>query len=125
MLVRPLPGVRPDRLRTVFSTEESNLTNLCGGSPDHTMSGWLKAYLEWARWASVQLSSVVNPSDVNRLVFTRHYDRLLQCLGFTNGSPEQVVNGFLSLEIDQRAASFQEVTNRLAQAERDWSGVGS
>jgi rRNA-processing protein FCF1 len=71
--------------------------------------------LEWAASAVRHLDNQVAPADIDRLVLTRGYDRLLTALSLpgTDITTQRVLNGMLSLELDQRAQAFEAAIKAL------------
>jgi hypothetical protein len=78
-LVTPYPGAnREDVLRTLRDIQSSvqNAGNVHGLAHDR-----LAAYLEWATNSARMLEHRVSAADIDRLVFTGGYERLLGTAG--------------------------------------------
>lgn len=121
MLVRPLPGVDREHLHDTLRRVTFDVGNLGGG----TAFDRLLAYLTWASDAAQALGSVISAGDVNRLVWTRNYDRLLTCLEYTQGHAQRVVNGLLNLELRERVRAFEAALGDVGDTITRWSQPGS
>jgi hypothetical protein len=111
--------VSRDHLRTTLQEQYHRASNLRGGGP-RTAFERLLAYLEWAQEAAAALRLLVSAADIDRLVLTRRYEILLAGVGGLAGADTQrVVNGLVSMELDQRVATFEaallEVDARLSR----------
>lgn len=69
MMVTPLPGISRNNLRDVLRDVMTRLDNLSRSEVDD--------YLEWVVHAARVLGSQVSSTDIEQLVHTRGYDRLL------------------------------------------------
>jgi len=127
MLVSPLPGTSRDHLLRTFREVHTAVYNLRGGGGPGTAQGRVAGYLEWVTNAVQQLGSQISAADLDRLVLTRTYDRLLSAAGTMTGtdiSTQRVLNGLVGLELTQRADAFEAAIKALdAQIER-WSRPG-
>jgi hypothetical protein len=73
------------------------------------------------------LSNQISGADLDRLVLTRGYERLLLGVGSMTGTEvevQRVVNALVSTELDQRVAAFEEATRTLDDQMRRWSMLG-
>jgi PIN domain len=83
----------------------------------------LAAYLEWATNSIGMLEHRVSPADIDRLVLTRSYDRLLAAAGSLTGEDigtQRVLNGLVSNEIQQRWQVLDEAIRDLDSQGRRW-----
>lgn len=121
MLVTLYPGAnRDDVLRTLRDIQSAaqNARNVHG--PAQTR---LAAYLEWATNSIAMLEHRVSPADIDRLVLTRTYDRLLAAAGSLTGEDigtQRVLNGLVSNEIPQRSQILDETIRDLDSQGRRW-----
>lgn len=121
MLVTPYPGAnREDVLRTLRDIQSAaqNAGNAHGLAHDR-----LTAYLEWATNSARMLEHRVSTADIDRLVLTPGYDRLLGAAGtLTSGEigTQRVLNGLVSHEIYQRSQAFEEAIRDLDAQIRRW-----
>jgi hypothetical protein len=126
MMVTPLPGTSRNNLRDILRDVMTRLDNLSRSDVD--------AYLEWVVHAARVLGSQVSSTDIEQLVHTRGYDRLL---AFAVGTaPSEVttepvdmtrtraVRRLLQLEIDQRIAAFNLAKEQLDNRIGIWSRAG-
>lgn len=85
----------------------------------------LTAYLEWATNSVRMLEHRVIPADIDRLVLTRGYERLLSAAGSLTGTDigtQRVLNGLVDLEIRQRIQTIDEAVKELSDHITRWSG---
>ena len=75
------------------------------------------------------LGNQVSDGDLDRLVLTERYRLLLAGLAGTMTSTEQpvqrVVNGLVSLELDERVADFEAAIKALQSQIARWSHTGT
>lgn len=125
MLVTLYPGAgRDDVLRTLREIE-SAADNANQHSGFH---GWkaysrLTSYLEWATTSVRLLEHRVSAADLDRLVCTRGYERLVAAAASLTGSDigtQRVLNGLVDHEINQRTEALQETIKDLDQQIRRW-----
>jgi len=117
MLVTLYPGAnRADVVATLrqLAADAQNASNTHGQAHDR-----LTAYLEWATNSVRMLEHRVGAADIDRLVLTRGYERLLSVAGI--GSP-RVLNGLLNLEIHQRVNAIEQAARELDAQIARWSG---
>jgi hypothetical protein len=121
MLVTPYPGAnRDDVLRTLrdLKSAAQNAGNVHGPAQTH-----LTAYLEWATDSARMLENRVSTADIDRLVLTRGYDRLLAAAGTLTGADigtQRVLNGLVSHEIQQRVQALEDAIRDLDAQIRRW-----
>lgn len=121
MLITPRPGVDRNNLLNTLQTVETNVLNLRGGGAYDTAYDRLLNYLKWANSSVRLLSNEISEGDLNRLILTRGYEALLGGLGRMNYPGDQaVVNGLVSLEVDQRIADFEAAVAALKQQIARW-----
>lgn len=127
MVVNPLPGADRDQLLTILRAMHNAAINLRGGSQG-TAQDRVCSYLEWTTTASEQLTRLLPPRDLDRLILTPAYDRLLAAVGTMPGtdvSTQRVLNGMLSLEVNQRCEALEAAVRALSEQIKRWSGPGS
>jgi PIN domain-containing protein len=121
MLVTPYPGAnRDDVLSTLrdLKSAAQNAGNVHGPAQDH-----LTSYLEWATNSVQMLEHRISAADIDRLVLTRGYDRLLAAAGTLTGadmSTQRVLNGLVSHELQQRAQALDAAIQDLDAQIRRW-----
>ena|SRR5437660_74059 len=124
MLVTPLPGVSRDNLLSSLRSIHTDVTNLRGGGGPQGAHKRLLAYLEWTSNAVRMLGNQISSADLERLVLTRRYELLLSGVGTMAGTEmevQRVVNGLVSLELDQRVDAFDHAIKALAGQIGRWS----
>jgi hypothetical protein len=87
----------------------------------------LLAYLEWTSTAVRMLGYQVSDGDLNRLVLNERYKLLLSGVGTmtsTEMEVQRVVNGLISLELDERMAAFEAAIKAPQSLVDRWSMVG-
>lgn len=123
MLPTLYPGApRDDVLKTLreIASAAQNADNTHGGAYAR-----LTAYLEWATNSVRMLEHRVSATDIDRLVLTRGYERLLTAAGNLTGTDigtSRVLNGMLSLEIRQRIADLDDAAKVLYAQIQAWGG---
>lgn len=126
MIISPRPGVSRDNLLQTLRNAHNGVLNLRGGGSGSAQARVLSygsvqarvlSYLEWATETTRILDYLVSPADIRQLVLTVGYERLLNAtLTGTDIGTQRVLNGLVSLEIDQRAQAF-EATIAAVQAQ--------
>ena len=116
MLDTPRPGVDRRNLLNTLGQVHTRAFNLrSGGGPN--AYGWLLSYRERTDEAVRMLGSQINSADLDRLVLTKGYERLLAGIGNMNGTQievQRVVNSMVSTELSQRVAAFEEASSGTA-----------
>ena len=126
MVVTIYPGAdRNDVLRTLREMESAVHTAASHHSGSHGSPAYsrLTSYLEWAANAAQMLEHRVSMEDVERLVLTRGYERLVSAAGSLTGADigtQRVLNGLVDNEIRQRADALQDAVKALAEQIRRW-----
>lgn len=126
MLVTPRPGVDRRNLLDNLRSVSSAVADLRGGGPQGAYKRLL-SYLEWTSNAVRILSNQISSADLDRLVLTKGYERLLLGVGSMTGTEvevQRVVNGLVSTELDQRVAAFEEAIKTLNDQMNRWSMLG-
>jgi hypothetical protein len=77
MLGTPLPGVRGEQILAELRAIHNGAVNLRGGGGRDGAHGRLRSYIEWATNAVAHLGRMITPADLDWLVLTNGYDRLL------------------------------------------------
>lgn len=96
MLVTPRPGVDRRNLRKMLGDVHTAVYNLRGGGGPGAAQGRVASYLEWVTSTVQQLGAQVSAADLDRLVLTRGYGRLLSTAGTmtgTDSATQRVLNG--------------------------------
>jgi hypothetical protein len=121
MLVTLYPGAnREDVVRTLRDIQSAAQS---AGNVHGQAQARLAAYLEWATNSIGMLEHRVSPADIDRLVLTRSYDRLLAAAGSLTGEDigtQRVLNGLVSNEIQQRSQVLDEAIRDLDSQGRRW-----
>ena len=121
MLVTPYPGAnRDDVLHTLreLKSAAQNAGNVHGPAQSR-----LAAYLESATDSVRMLENRVSTADIDRLVLTRGYDRLLAAAGTLAGADiatQRVLNGLVSHEIQQRIQAIEDAIRDLDAQIHRW-----
>lgn len=121
MLVTIYPGAnRDDVLSTLrdIAAKVHDAGNVHG--PAHAR---VTAYLEWATNSVRMLEHRVSTADIDRLVLTRGYERLLATAGALTGADvgtQRVLNGLVDHEIQQRSQTLEEAIRDLDAQGRRW-----
>jgi len=126
MLISPLPGTSRDHLVKTLHEVRTTVYNLRGGGPG-TAQDRIGSYLEWVTNAVQQLDSQISAADLDRLVLTRTYDRLLAVAGTMTGTDlgtQRVLNGLVNLELTQRVDAFEAAIKALDSQIKRWSRPG-
>jgi rRNA-processing protein FCF1 len=103
--------------------EVSNLRGR-GGPTAHKL---LLAYLEWTSNAVRMLGNQISRDDLDHLVLTDRYRLLLSGVGTmtsTETEVQRVVNGLVSLELDERVVAFDTAIKAIQSLINRWSRVG-
>jgi len=119
--VTPRPGADRDHLLNTLRSLHTEVVNLRGGGDSELAQNRIGSYLEWAAKAVRRLDNQVAPGDIDLLALTRGYDRLLTAIGLpgTDITTQRVLDGLVTLELDQRAQAFEAAAKALeAQIER-------
>jgi hypothetical protein len=126
MLITPRPGVDPKGLLETLRNLRNRVVSLRGGGQAGNAYGRLLAYLEWTSEAVGMLGNQISSADLASLVLTSRYAHLLGGVGnMTSVETEvqRVVNGLVSLELDERAAVFDAAVTELERRRSVWEGV--
>jgi hypothetical protein len=124
VLVTLLPGASRDNLLKNLRQIHNDTVNLRGGArPGDTAQQEIGRYLEWAANAVRILGMQIAAADVDRLVLTRGYDRLLSAAGLTGADmgTQRMLRYMLSTEVDARIAAFDEAARLLQGQVTRWS----
>jgi hypothetical protein len=122
MLVTLYPGVnRDDVLQTL--REVKSAAQVTGNTRGHAHDDRLTAYLEWATNSVRMLERRISAADVDRLVLTRGYERLLATAGTLTGADigtQRVLNGLIDHELLRRTQALEEAIQVLDAQIRRW-----
>jgi hypothetical protein len=125
VLLSPRRGISGENLLESLRDRHNELVNLRGGGgPGHAQDR-ISRYLEWVFNAVRHLTFQVSAADIDRLV-TCGYDRLLAAstMPGTDMGTQRVLNGMLSLELDQRIEAFEATIAALRQQIAGWQRSG-
>jgi hypothetical protein len=121
VLLTLYPGAnRDDVLRTLRDVKSGVQAAGNAHGPAHNR---LTAYLECATDSVRMLEHRVSAADIDRLVLTRGYERLLAAGGTLTGTDigtQRVLNGLVNLEIQQRTQALEEAIQALDTQIRRW-----
>ena len=126
MLVTPRPGVNRDNLLKTLQSVHNEVVNLRGGGGPNAHQRLL-AYLEWTSNAVRMLGNQISRDDLDGLVLTDRYRLLLSGVGTMTSTElevQRVVNGLVSLELDERIAAFDAAIKTIQSQIKRWSGYG-
>jgi hypothetical protein len=127
MLVNPRPGTSRDHLLKTLRDLHTAVYNLRGGAGPGPAQSRIASYLEWVTSAIQQLGNLISAADLDHLVVTRSYDRLLNVAATMTGTDigtQRVLNGMLGLELTQRVDAFDAAIKALDAQIRRWSWPG-
>ncbi|MFB7256893.1 PIN domain-containing protein [Streptomyces nojiriensis] len=124
MLVTPVPGAHRDNVLKTLRSVHMAAGNIDGRVPENAY-GRLLTYLVWANDSVRLLTSQISGRDIDRLVRTRTHQTLLDGVGhLADSSQQKLVNGLVSLEIEQRIAALDDAIDALQDQMERWpSGV--
>jgi len=126
MLITPRPGVNRDNLLKALRSIHDEVFNVWSSGPQGAYKRLL-AYLEWTSNAVRMLSNQVTSTDLERLVLTKRYELILSGVGTMTGTEmevQRVVNGLVSLELQQRVDAFDQAIKVLDAQIKRWSLSG-
>ena len=121
MSVTPLPGADRKTLLETLRAIHADVGNLKGLTTSNSYQ-YLLAYLEWASNAMTKLVRLLRPSDIDRLVLTKHYEMLVGLSGMQPSNLRaQHLDKLIVFELEQRETAFDEVVQTLAGQLYRWS----
>ncbi len=126
MLVTPLPGANREHLLKTLKDMHTAVSNLYTGGSGPA-DDRLTAYVEWTTTALQHLGNQVSSADLDRLVLNPGYGRLLSAVGrltSLEAGTQRVLNGMVSLELQQRVEAFEAACKTLETQIQHWSGQG-
>lgn len=124
MLVTPLPGANRGDILTTFRMlqgQAADAGNTHGGAYKRLM-----AYLDWATTCERMLQARLTRDDIDRLILTRGYERLLAAAGSLTGDDtgtQRVLNNMITEELQQRHQAFEEAIKDLGDQRIRWAGM--
>lgn len=127
MLVTPRPGVTQKHLLDTLQGVHTDAFNLRGGAGAKSAYQRMLDYLDWTGNAARMLGDLISHADLNRLVLTDRYRLLLAGVGTmtsTEREVQRVVNGLVSLELEERVAALDAAIKTLQSLATRWSRVG-
>ena len=126
MLVTPRPGVRRENLLEALREVHTAVSNLWSGGGPGPAQQRLAEYLEWVTNTVRQLGNQLAAGDLDQLVLTPGYGRLLSIAGTMTGTDiatQRVLNGMVSLELGRRVEDFAAAIKGLEEQDRHWKGT--
>ncbi|MGH3221605.1 MAG: hypothetical protein ACRDPY_23410 [Streptosporangiaceae bacterium] len=115
------PGANRDNVLGALRDIASKVQNAGNAhGPAHVR---MTAYLEWATNSVRMLERRVSTADIDRLVLTPGYERLLVAVGTLTGAnigTQRVLNGLVDHEIQQRSQALEEAIRDLDTQGRRW-----
>lgn len=128
MLITPRPGTDRRTLRRILSQAHTDVSNLAGGGGNaQNAQDRVAEYLEWVTNTVRQLCNQLSAADLDRLVLTRGYDRLLAAAGTMTGidlRTQRVLNGMVSLELSRRVEALGAANEALQAQIQRWNVPG-
>lgn len=120
MLVSLHPAANSRDAVEVLARIRGEADNVSGSSA----ADRLNSYLEWAARSARMLHNRLRSADIDRLIFTRGYDRLLAVAGNLSGTDNgtlRVLNGLLAMELRLRTEALDEIIADLQNRNPQWS----
>jgi hypothetical protein len=122
MLVTLHPGANRGDVLEVLTRIRAEADNATGpGSAG--AAGRLTGYLEWAARSARMLHNRLKAADIDRLILTRGYDRLLAAAGSLTGTDtgiQRVLNGLIDMELRLCVEAFDEIIHDLRSLNPQW-----
>jgi hypothetical protein len=122
-LIAPLPGVSRAQLRDSLQQLWTEAYNIRSGTYG---SGFeqLARYLNWASGAVRTLANQIRPADIDKLILTRGYERLVTLAVPSSVGPHavSVMNEMMNVELSQRVDDLEAARNTLNDTISRWSG---
>lgn len=120
MLVTPLPGVDRGNVLQVLRSVHTDVSNLYTSGTQGAYPRLLE-YLEWTSNAVRMLRGQIRGADIDRLVLTRRQAVLLDGVGrFDSEEHQKLVNGLVSLELEERVQAFEAAIKEFAALTERW-----
>ena len=119
MLVSLHPAANSRDALEVLARIRGEADNVSGSSA----ADRLNSYLEWAARSARILHNRLRSADIDRLIFTRGYDRLLAAAGNLSGTDtgtQRVLNGLLDMELRLRTEALDEIIADLQNRNPQW-----
>ncbi len=120
MLVSLHPAANSRDALEVLARIRGEADNVSGSSA----ADRLNSYLEWAARSARILHNRLRSADIDRLIFTRGYGRLLAAAGNLSGTDtgtQRVLNGLLDMELRLRTEALDEIIADLQNRNPQWS----
>jgi hypothetical protein len=122
MLVTLHPGANRGDVLDVITRIRAEADNATGPG-NAGAAGRLAGYLEWAARSARMLHNRVKAADIDRLILTRGYDRLLAAVGSLTGTDtgiQRVLNGLIDIALRLRAEALDEIISDLRSPNPQW-----
>ncbi len=126
MIVTPRPGVHRENLLKALREVHTAVSNLWSGGGPGPAQQRLAEYLEWVTNTVRQLGNQLAAADLDQLVLTPGYGRLLSITGTMTGTEiatQRVLNGMVSLELGRRVEDLATAIKDLEEQGRHWGGT--
>jgi PIN domain len=124
MLVTLHPGTDRRNVLDMLTAIRSEAGNAMGPGTGGT-AGRLTGYLEWATRSARMLRNRISDADIDRLIFTRGYDRLLTAAGSIavalDAGSQRVVNGLIDMELHLRTEALDQIIKELQSLNPQWA----
>lgn len=117
MDLTPLPGRTAEELSKNLEYVRNTLVNTRRGRAAERVA----AFLAWAADAARMLRYLLAPTDVEALIFTPGYSRVLTVPAI---APEKVLNDLVTTETDDRLAVLDAALTSLDSYRKRWAGAG-
>jgi PIN domain len=122
MLVTLHPGANRRDVIDTLTRIRGEAGNVMGPG-NAGMAGRLTGYLEWAARSASMLHNRIKATDIDRLIFTRGYDRLLTAMGSitsTDTGTQRVLNGLIDMELRLRTEALDDIIKDLRSPNPQW-----
>ena len=124
MLITARPGSHRDNLLKSLRSVRDGLFEH-SSTNGRTAHKHLVDYLGWANNAVRVLGRQISAADLNELVLTKRHQQLLAGVGSLAGTDtREVVEGLVTLEVEDRIAVFDEAIKSLSSQIERWSRPG-
>jgi hypothetical protein len=115
MLVTLHPGANRRDVIDTLARIRGEADNAMGPGNAGT-AGRLTGYLEWAGRSASMLRNRIKATDIDRVIVTRGYDRLLTAMGSitsTDTGTQRVLNGLIDMELRLRTEALDDIIKDL------------
>ncbi len=123
MLITSRPGANRDNILSALQEAHRTAESIRGGAGQgRDAYQRLLAYLQWATAAAQQLRYAISDRDLSTLIFTARYYALLSgaASGLAEASQQALVNGLVTLELDERTEAISQAIETLKATIERW-----